>query len=88
MAAALSACGHRASTADGTKADSTSVGESQDSIANADEPDVTVETIKYEKSDSTAEVSLLIQWPTEGSQPPTPAASSPLKYRSTRYDRS
>ena len=69
MAAAFSACGHRASTADGTKADSTSVGESQDSIANADEPDVTVETIKYEKSDSTAEVSLLIQWPTEGSQP-------------------
>ena len=35
MAAAFSACGHRASTADGTKADSTSVDESSTRYARS-----------------------------------------------------
>ena len=70
MVAALCACSNRANKAESTEeADSTMVAEVNDSIANADETIVTVETLKYEKSDSTAEVSLLIQWPTEGPQP-------------------
>jgi hypothetical protein len=39
-----------------------------DSIETANENIVTVETVKFEKNDSTAEVSLLIQWPMEGNK--------------------
>lgn len=69
MAAAFSACGHRAST--GATADTDSV--SVDSIDSAkveapaeDNSYIEVETVKFEKSDSTAEVSVLVQWPTTG----------------------
>ena len=68
VAAAFSACGHRASTessveADSISADSTKV-EAPDS---SDEKSlIEVETVKFEKSDSTAEVSVLVQWPTKG----------------------
>ena len=69
MVAALSACGHRAST--GATADTDSV--SVDSIDSAkveapaeDNSYIEVETVKFEKSDSTAEVSVLVQWPTTG----------------------
>ena len=69
MAAAFSACGHRASTGATADADSVSV----DSIDSAkveapaeDNSYIEVETVKFEKSDSTAEVSVLVQWPTTG----------------------
>lgn len=69
MAAAFSACGHRAST--GATADTDSV--SVDSVDSAkveapaeDNSYIEVETVKFEKSDSTAEVSVLVQWPTTG----------------------
>ena len=69
MAAALfSACGHRASTEATTDTDSVSI----DSV-KVEAPDssdlkslIDVETVKFEKSDSTAEVSVLVQWPTTG----------------------
>ena len=68
MAAAFSACGHRASTEATTDADSVSI----DSV-KVEAPDssdlkslIDVETVKFEKSDSTAEVSVLVQWPTTG----------------------
>lgn len=69
MAAAFSACGHRASTEATADADSVSV----DSIDSAkveapaeDDSYIEVETVKFEKSDSMAEVSVLVQWPTTG----------------------
>ena len=69
MAAAFSACGHRASTGATADADSVSI----DSIdtakvdtLTADDSYIEVETVKFEKSDSTAEVSVLVQWPTTG----------------------
>ena len=69
MAAALfSACGHRASTEATADADSLST-----DSAKVEAPDssdlkslIEVETYKFEKSDSTAEVSVLVQWPTKG----------------------
>ena len=70
MAAALSACGHRASQAKGTDGtDSTSVAGGQDTAKSAEPSAVSVETVKFEKSDSTAEVSVLVQWPVEGERP-------------------
>ena len=70
MAAALfSACGHRASTEAAADADSVSV-DSIDSIKadtlKADDSYIEVETVKFEKNDSMAEVSVLVQWPTKG----------------------
>lgn len=69
MAAAFCACGHRAST--GATADTDSV--NVDSVDSAkveapaeDNSYIEVETVKFEKSDSTAEVSVLVQWPTTG----------------------
>ena len=63
MAGALCACGHRASQTEGTTgADSTVT----DSATIAVENLIEVETVSFEKNDSTAEVSLLIQWPTKG----------------------
>ena len=69
MAAALTACGHRASTTEAVDADSVSV-DSTKVEAVADSSDlkslIDVETVKFEKNDSTAEVSVLVQWPTTG----------------------
>lgn len=66
MAAALSACGHRASTADAADADSVSVDSAKVEAPAEDDSYVEVETVKFEKSDSMAEVSVLVQWPTKG----------------------
>ena len=68
MAAAFTACSHRASTGNTTDADSLSI----DSV-KVETPDssdlkslIDVETVKFEKNDSTAEVSLLVHWPVKG----------------------
>lgn len=68
MAAAFSACGHRAST--GATADNDSVSVDSAKVETTDSSElkslIEVETVKFEKSDSTAEVSVLVQWPTTG----------------------
>lgn len=68
MAAAFSACGHRASTEAAVDTDSVSVDSTK--VEAPDSSDlkslIDVETVKFEKSDSTAEVSVLVQWPTTG----------------------
>ena len=71
MAAALSACGHRASTADVAAEDSvdyapmeTPYVETVDTVAAASA--LTIDTIRIERSDKMAEVSLHVLWPTSG----------------------
>ena len=66
MAAAFSACGHRASTEATTDADSVSTDSTKVEATVEDDSYIEVETVKFEKSDSTAEVSVLVQWPTKG----------------------
>ena len=66
MAAAFSACGHRASTTEAVDADSVSVDSVKTDTLKADDSLIDVETVKFEKNDSTAEVSVLVQWPTKG----------------------
>ena len=66
MAAAFSACGHRASTATTADADSASIDSIKADTLTEDDSYIDVETVKFEKSDSTAEVSVLVQWPTTG----------------------
>ena len=69
MAAALfSACGHRASTEAAADADSVSVDSVKVEATDSSELKslIDVETVKFEKNDSTAEVSVLVQWPTTG----------------------
>jgi hypothetical protein len=66
MAAALTACGHRASTATTADADSASIDSIKADTLTEDDSYIEVETVKFEKSDSTAEVSVLVQWPTTG----------------------
>lgn len=66
MAAAFSACGHRASTATTADADSASIDSIKADTLTEDDSYIEVETVKFEKSDSTAEVSVLVQWPTTG----------------------
>ena len=66
MAAALTACGHRASTETTADADSVSVDSAKVEAPVEDDSYIEVETVKFEKSDSTAEVSVLVQWPTTG----------------------
>ena len=66
MAAAFSACGHRASTEATTDADSVSTDSAKVEAPVEDDSYIEVETVKFEKSDSTAEVSVLVQWPTTG----------------------
>ena len=66
MAAAFSACGHRASTEATTDADSVSTDSTKVEAPVEDDSYIEVETVKFEKSDSTAEVSVLVQWPTTG----------------------
>ena len=62
LATMFGACGQRASQTAGTEA----TAESQDTVMNAGERTITVETFHFDKSDSTAEVSILVQWPVEG----------------------
>lgn len=65
----LGACGQRGAQAGSAEVnDSTATAAGSDSIENANENIVSVETVKYEKSDSTAEVSILVQWPMEGNK--------------------
>ena len=69
MAAALfSAFGHRASTEATADADSLSTDSAKVEAPDSSELKslIEVETYKFEKSDSTAEVSVLVQWPTKG----------------------
>ena len=66
MAAAFSACGHRASTEATADADSVSTDSTKVEAPVEDDSYIEVETVKFEKSDSTAEVSVLVQWPTKG----------------------
>lgn len=72
MAAALSACGHRASTANDEATDSTDTIPAASAAgldsANVAKPALTIDTINIERSDSMAEVSLNIQWPTGGDE--------------------
>lgn len=66
-AVVLCACGHRAPQAEGKDStDSTATVVSQDSLTTAGGNAVTVDTVQFEKNDSTAEVSLLIHWPIGG----------------------
>ena len=68
MAAAFTACSHRASTGSTTDADSLSI--DSVTVETSDSSDlkslIDVETVKFEKNDSTAEVSLLVHWPVKG----------------------
>ena len=66
MAAAFSACGHRASTEATADADSVSVDSVKVEAPVEDDSYIEAETVKFEKSDSIAEVSVLVQWPTTG----------------------
>ena len=67
IAGVVCACGQRASqTEDKDTADSTAVAAGQDSLMADAGNVVAVETVKFEKNDSTAEVSLLVQWPVSG----------------------
>lgn len=66
MAAAFSACGHRASTGATADTDSVSIDSAKVEAPAEDNSYIEVETVKFEKSDSTAEVSVLVQWPTTG----------------------
>ena len=69
LAVMLGACGQRGAQAGSAEVnDSTATAAGSDSIENANENIVSVETVKYEKSDSTAEVSILVQWPMEGNK--------------------
>lgn len=67
IAAVFCACSQRASqTGGGDTTDSTAAVVSQDSLMTDAGNYVSVETVKFEKRDSAAEVSLLIQWPVSG----------------------
>jgi hypothetical protein len=69
LAVMLGACGQRGAQAGSAEVnDSTATAAGSDSIENANENIVSVETVKYEKSDSTAEVYILVQWPMEGNK--------------------
>ena len=68
LATVFGACGQRGALAGSTEVNDSTTTESQDTIKSAAENTVAVETVKFEKSDSTAEVSLLVQWPVEGNK--------------------
>jgi hypothetical protein len=69
MAAAFSACGHRASTATDANADSVSIDSTKvDSVVAETKRALAIDTINIERSDSMAEVSMTIQWPTGGDE--------------------
>ena len=64
MAAALTACGHRVSTAERTDADSTSVDSTDVAVATVDT--LRTDSIAKEYSDSTAHVLVSAEWPVSG----------------------
>ena len=69
MAAAFSACGHRVSTADSAEADSAYIDSTKvDSVVAEVKPALLIDTIRIERSDSMAEVSMNIQWPMGGNE--------------------
>lgn len=68
LATGFGACGQRSAQAGSTEANDSTTTENQDSIKSAAENTVTIETVKFEKSDSTAEVSLMVQWPVDGNK--------------------
>ena len=65
MAAAFTACSHHASNGSTSGTDSLSI-DSTAVLSAADSSYIEVETVKFEKNDSAAEVSILVQWPTKG----------------------
>jgi hypothetical protein len=66
MAAAFSACGHRASTANGAEADSTGIDSTETVEAKPQVPALQTDTISKEKTDEKAEVVVSVAWPTDG----------------------
>ena len=67
IAAMFCACGQRAPQTEGKETtDSIAATVSQDSLMADVVNMVTVETVKFEKNDSSAEVSLLVHWPVSG----------------------
>lgn len=68
MAAAFSACGHRASTEATADADSVSVDSAKVEAPVEEKPALVLDTISFERNDSMAEVSLSVQWPTDGDE--------------------
>ena len=68
IAGVVCACGQRASQTEGKDStDSTAAAIVEQDSLTADAGNVVaVETVKFEKNDSTAEVSLLVQWPVSG----------------------
>lgn len=69
MAAAFSACGHRASTGTGgAETDSVSSDSTKTEVTAENKSTLVIDTIRIERSDSMAEVSLNIEWPTQGNE--------------------
>ena len=68
MAAALTACGHRASTESTADADSVSIDSTKVEAPVEGKPALVLDTISIERNDSMAEVSLSVQWPIEGNE--------------------
>ena len=69
MAAAFSACGHRASTTTGADSDSIATVPNDGATGTeAAKSALVLDTIQIERSDSMAEVSLNIQWPVDGNE--------------------
>ena len=68
MAAAFSACGHRASTESTADADSVSTDSTKVEAPVEEKPALVLDTISFERNDSMAEVSLSVQWPIEGNE--------------------
>ena len=70
LATMFCACSHRGSTAEPTVAkDSVVTPVSKDTLMTAVEEDtITIETISFEKSDYTAEVSIIVDWPVAGGE--------------------
>lgn len=64
MAAALTACGHRASTGNGADADSVNIDSTDVAMAIALQTD----SIGMERVDSTAEVRVSVDWPVDGNE--------------------
>ena len=67
VAAAFSACGHRASTESAADADSVST-DSTKVEAAAEKSALVIDTMHFERNDSMAEVSLHVEWPVEGNE--------------------
>lgn len=68
MAAAFTACGHRASTESTSDADSASTDSTKVEALVEEKSALVLDTISFERNDSMAEVSLSVQWPIEGNE--------------------